>query len=109
MLNSISKINTNNISNNSNFIPNGTKEACLKVWSIVINDSKLEPDTIQALRRIIAFTFSKSDETPTMYYCDKECRFLSRNIFCDGEMLINKDSENRCPYFEFDPDQLPFD
>ena len=101
-------------------IPNGSKEACVKVREYLQNmkiDSKnriqcveyssvKSAEFIEAVKVLMAFAWEnrENDKVPDRWYCESDCANNDTCIFCPGEyQVVPQDKENqkvkRCPYY----------
>lgn len=107
----------------SDCIPNGSKEACIKVREY-LKYLKLDKDNISspicdvtneefidAVKVLMAFAWQNKDKdcVPETWYCDNACQNIDLDaicLFCNGEFqLAKKDEQGKnlskklCPYF----------
>lgn len=94
----------------NNYLKGGTKEACVKIREVLSN--KKNPgnqlhapcscvnieEFVEAVKVLLASSFTKEDEIPTTWYCDNDCSKVG-NLLCPGECNISKDANILCPYF----------
>ena len=82
------------------YLEGGTKEACV-IARQFFQTNRTEPNDVElaAIRTLMAAAFIKPDEVPPdRWYCDNDCHY-SRDLLCRGEMYINPESKNICPFF----------
>jgi len=96
--------------NYNKYLEGGTKEACIKAKDflkrittskdgIISQDSCVTSEEfVEAVKTLIAFSFSQSDNIPQRWYCDNSCCKVSQHV-CPGEFNLQKNSTTLCPYY----------
>ena len=92
------------------YFKGGTKEACVKAKDFLKNATFSEDkifsslscvtaqEFIDAVKVLMAFTFTQKDTIPETWQCDNDCSKVS-DFICPGECNINKNSVELCPFF----------
>ena len=91
----------NFILSSNEYLPNGSKEACIKVKEYIKYGEKScvsKEEFEKAVKTLIAYTFLKEDEVPEFWHCDLDCVRCTW-ILCKGECNVDKEAKKRCPYF----------
>lgn len=105
----------------ANCVPNGSKEACMKVREFLQNVKESEhgittshycavnnQEFLDAVRVLMAFAWQnkENDCVPEMWYCDSDCSNIDSCVFCPGEFQVApRDEKGKslgkkiCPYF----------
>lgn len=96
----------------NNYLPGGTKEACVKVREFLQNakwdgnevktmdySSVKAEEFVEAVNVLMASAFRKEDEIPETWYCNDDCSKLSGYISCPGKFNIKDESSEECPFF----------
>ena len=102
-----------------NCIPDGTKQACIKIREYLqngcvtqngiktITSAVTNDEFIAAVNILLAYAWQnkENDCVPETWYCDSDCSRVC-NAICPGEFQLGNKDENgktlakkRCPYF----------
>lgn len=94
----------------NHYLKGGTKEACVIARNFLSHATSsgneiyshytcvTADEFIDAVKKLIAYTFQQDDAIPKMWKCDNDCRMVSY-LLCPGECNINKESDKTCPFF----------
>lgn len=102
-------------------VPNGSKEACIKVREYLQHIDQIEngitvfpscvvsnQQFLNSVRILLAYAWQnkENDCAPEFWYCDNDCSYLDGYFLCPGEFQLaakEKEGKNlskkRCPYF----------
>ena len=109
-INIMTKKELNELAERNNYIPGGTKQACLVVKEFLqhatpvgngfYSTSSVSIDEFRkAVDVLMAFAFQKKDEIPERWGCETDCVKTSCPM-CLGEFNVDNNSLEACPYYE---------
>ena len=107
----MTKKELNELAERNNYIPGGTKQACLVVKEFLQHatpvgngfystSSAVTADEFRkAVEVLMASAFQRDDEIPERWECESDCAKRSC-LMCLGEFNVDNNSLEACPYYE---------